>query len=479
MFDSLSEKLREIIGKTSGDELTQDNMQEAFREIRRALLDADVNLRVVKAFISNIKDKAEGEKIVEGVNPSQQLVKIVHDELVELLGHENKPLNFSGNPNLIMMLGLQGSGKTTSSAKLAVKLKKDGKNPLLVACDVYRPAAISQLQTLGKEIENEVFTIPDCTDVQRIVREAIDYAGQNGFNTLILDTAGRLQIDTDMMAELLLIDRIFKPSEKLLVIDSMTGQEAVNVAENFDAQLGLTGLVLTKLDGDTRGGSALSVVYCTGKPIKLTGTGEKLNALEDFYPERIATRILGMGDIVSLVERAQEVFDEKQAQELEEKMSKNNFSFNDFLKMQKQMQAFGSMGNMLGMLGINIGKDDRDKISHEGEKQFKRMEVFISSMTPEERSNPDILNTSRKKRIAKGCGMDLAEVNAFIKQFEQMRMMMKGMTDMKNMFGNFGGGMPDLSKMGNLGNMGGLGGFNGKLGKHAINKAMKMMRKFK
>ena len=479
MFDSLSEKLREIIGKTSGDELTQDNMQEAFREIRRALLDADVNLRVVKGFISNIKDKAEGEKIVEGVNPSQQLVKIVHDELVELLGHENKPLDFSGNPNLIMMLGLQGSGKTTSSAKLAVKLKKDGRNPLLVACDVYRPAAISQLQTLGKEIENEVFTIPDCTDVQRIVREAIDYAGQNGFNTLILDTAGRLQIDTDMMAELLLIDRIFKPSEKLLVIDSMTGQEAVNVAENFDAQLELTGLVLTKLDGDTRGGSALSVVYCTGKPIKLTGTGEKLNALEDFYPERIATRILGMGDIVSLVERAQEVFDEKQAQELEEKMSKNNFSFNDFMKMQKQMQAFGSMGNMLGMLGINIGKDDRDKISHEGEKQFKRMEVFISSMTPEERSNPDILNTSRKKRIAKGCGMDLAEVNAFIKQFEQMRMMMKGMTDMKNMFGNFGGGMPDLSKMGNLGNMGGLGGFNGKLGKHAINKAMKMMRKFK
>ena len=284
MFDSLSEKLREIIGKTCGGELTQDNMQEAFREIRRALLDADVNLRVVKAFISNIKDKAEGEKIVEGVNPSQQLVKIVHDELVELLGHENKPLNFSGNPNLIMMLGLQGSGKTTSSAKLAVKLKKEGRNPLLVACDVYRPAAVSQLQTLGKEIENEVFTIPDCTDVQRIVREAIDYAGQNGFNTLILDTAGRLQIDTDMMAELLLIDRIFKPSEKLLVIDSMTGQEAVNVAENFDAQLGLTGLVLTKLDGDTRGGSALSVVYCTGKPIKLTGTGEKLNALEDFYP---------------------------------------------------------------------------------------------------------------------------------------------------------------------------------------------------
>ena len=476
MFDSLSDKLRDIISKTSGKELTQDNMQEALREIRRALLDADVNLRVVKAFISSVRDKAEGEKVLEGVDPSQQLIKIVHDELVKLLGTENKPLDLSGNPSLIMMLGLQGSGKTTSSAKLAVKLKKEGKKPLLGACDVCRPAAVSQLQTLGKEIENEVFTIPDCCDVQRIVREAIEYASANGFDVLILDTAGRLQIDTEMMAELLLIDRIFHPNEKLLVIDSMTGQEAVNVAENFDAQLGLSGLIMTKLDGDSRGGATLSVVYCTGKPVKLTGTGEKLNALEDFYPERMATRILGMGDIVSLVERAQEVFDEKQALELEEKMSKNNFSYNDFLKMQKQMQAFGSMGNMLGMLGINIGKDDRDKISHEGEKQFKKMEVFISSMTPEERSNPDLINTSRKKRIAKGCGLDLAEINAYIKQFEQMRMMMKGMSDMKNMFGKFGGGMPDMSKMGNLG---GLGGFNGKLGKHAMNKAMKMMRRFK
>ena len=279
MFDSLSEKLQEIIGKTRDKELTAENMQEALREIRRALLDADVNLRVVKAFISSIKDKAEGEKVLEGINPSQQLIKIVHDELINLLGREQKPLNFSGEPNLIMMLGLQGSGKTTSSAKLAVKLKKEGRKPLLVACDIYRPAAIVQLQTLGKEIENEVFTIPDCKDVQQIVRGAIDYANQKGFNTLILDTAGRLQIDTDMMAELLLIDRIFHPAEKLLVIDAMTGQEAVNVAENFDAQLNLTGLVLTKLDGDSRGGSALSVVYCTGKPIKLTGTGEKLNAL--------------------------------------------------------------------------------------------------------------------------------------------------------------------------------------------------------
>lgn len=473
MFDNLSEKLQDIISKTRGKELTADNMQEALREIRRALLEADVNLRVVKSFISSIKDKAEGEKVLEGVNPSQQLIKIVHDELVNLLGKEQKPLDFSGNPNIIMMLGLQGSGKTTSSAKLAVKLKKEGRNPLLVACDVYRPAAISQLQTLGKDIDNEVFTIPDSKDVQQIVSGAIDYAKEKGFNTLILDTAGRLQIDTDMMAELLLIDRIFKPTEKLLVIDAMTGQEAVNVAENFDAQLRLTGLVLTKLDGDSRGGSALSVSYCTRKPIKLTGTGEKLDALEDFYPERMATRILGIGDIVSLVERAQEVFDEKQALELEEKMSKNNFSYNDFVKMQKQMQAFGSMGNVLGMLGLNIGKDDRDKITHEGEKQFKKMEVFISSMTPEERSNPDLMNTSRKKRIAKGCGMDFQEVNAFVKQFEQMRTMMKGMTDMKKMFSH---GMPDMSKLGNLG---GMGGFNPKLGKHAMNKAMKMMRKFK
>ena len=285
MFESLSDKLQDIIAKTSGQkELTQENMQDALREIRRALLEADVNLRVVKSFISNIKDKAEGEDVLRGINPSQQLVKIVHDELIEILGREAKPLDFSGHPNLIMMLGLQGSGKTTSSAKLAVKLKKEGRNPLLVACDVYRPAAITQLKTLGLEIGVEVFSEENTNNVQQIVQNAINYAKEKGFNTLILDTAGRLQINTDMMAELLLIDRVFHPNEKLLVVDSMTGQEAVNVAENFDAQLEITGLVLTKLDGDSRGGAALSIVHCTGKPIKLTGTGEKLNALEDFYP---------------------------------------------------------------------------------------------------------------------------------------------------------------------------------------------------
>ncbi|MEI3271373.1 MAG: signal recognition particle protein [Candidatus Gastranaerophilaceae bacterium] len=439
MFDNLSEKLQNIISKTRGQELTQDNMQEALREIRRALLEADVNLRVVKAFISSIKDKAEGENVLQGVDPSQQLIKIVHDELVELLGHEAKPLNLTGHPSLIMMLGLQGSGKTTSSAKLAVKLKKEGKNPLLVACDVYRPAAISQLQTLGQEIGCEVFTIPNSKDVQNIVQSAINYAKENGFNVIILDTAGRLQIDTEMMAELLIIDRVFQPQEKLLVIDAMTGQEAVHVAENFDAQIGLTGLVLTKLDGDSRGGSALSVVYCTNKPIKLTGTGEKLNALEDFYPERMATRILGMGDIVSLVERAQEVFDEKEALKMQEKMSKAEFSFNDFLNMQKQMKMFGSMDQILGMLpGVNLKQADREKISHASETEFKKIEVFIQSMTPEERDNPQLMNTSRKKRIAKGCGMDMHTINLYVKQFEQMRQMMGGMNKLQKMFGGFG-----------------------------------------
>ena len=444
MFDSLSDKLQDIIAKTAGQkELTQDNMQEALREIRRALLEADVNLRVVKAFISNIKDKAEGENVLQGVNPSQQLVKIVHDELIELLGKEVSPLDYSGRPNLIMMLGLQGSGKTTSSAKLAVKLKKENRNPLMVACDVYRPAAITQLTALGEQIGVEVYS-EDSKDVQAIIQNAINYANENGFNTLILDTAGRLQIDTEMMAELLLIDRIFHPAEKVRVVDSMTGQEAVNVAENFDAQLGVTGLVLTKLDGDSRGGAALSVVYCTHKPIKLTGTSEKLNALEDFYPERMATRILGMGDIVSLVERAQEVFDEKTAKEMEKKMAKAEFSFNDFLKMQSQMKMFGSMDQLLGMIpGLKMSKDDRQKISHEGEKQFKRIEVFIQSMTPEEREHPELMNSSRKKRISQGSGIPLHELNIFINQFEQMRKMMKGFSDVKKVIG----GNPNKAKL--------------------------------
>ncbi len=463
MFESLSDKLQDIIAKTSGQsELTQENMQDALREIRRALLEADVNLRVVKSFISSIKDRAEGEDVIRGVNPSQQLVKIVHDELVNLLGKDTSPLDFSGNPNLIMMLGLQGSGKTTSSAKLAIKLKKEGRNPLLAACDVYRPAAITQLKALGEQSGIEVYAEEDSKDVQSIVKNAINYAKEKGFNTIILDTAGRLQIDTEMMAELLLIDRIFKPAEKLLVIDSMTGQESVNVAENFDAQLEITGLVLTKLDGDSRGGAALSIAYCTGKPIKLTGTGEKLNALEDFYPQRMADRILGMGDIVSLVERAQEVFDEKTAKEMEKKMAKAEFSFNDFLKMQSQMKMFGSMDQLLGMIpGLKMSKDDRQMISHEGEKQFKRIEVFIQSMTPEEREHPELMNSSRKRRIAAGCGLPIHDINVYINQFEQMRKMMKGMSDFKKNMGSM------MGKMGQAG---------AKLTAHQM---MKNMRRFK
>lgn len=452
MFETLSDRLQEIIKKTSGNaQLTEDNMSDSLREIRRALLEADVNLKVVKAFISNIKTRAEGEEVLKGVNPAQQLVKIVNDELVAILGGQNTPLNLSNTPTIIMMLGLQGSGKTTSSAKLAVKLKKEGKNPLLVACDVYRPAAVKQLETLAQQTQTAFFSIENCTDVNKITQEALNYAKEHSHNVIILDTAGRLQIDTDMMAELMILDRMFNPQEKLLVIDAMTGQEAVNVAENFNEQLGITGVVLTKLDGDARGGAALSVVYCCQKPIKLTGMGEKLNALEDFHPERMAGRILGMGDIVSLVERAQEAIDVEQAKELEKKMKKAEFTYSDFLSMQKQMKMLGSIGDILGMLPIpGLKKDDRDMIANVGEKQLKRIEAFINSMTPEERDNPQIINSSRKKRIAKGCAMELTEINSFITQFEQMRMLMKGFSGMQaQMRGKKGkhGRMPNIPNM--------------------------------
>ncbi len=452
MFDNLSEKLQEIIKKASGNtSLTEENMSDALREVRRALLEADVSLKVVKIFMSNLKEKALGEDVLKGVNPSQQLIKIVHDELVNILGNENKPLILDGYPSLIMMLGLQGSGKTTSAAKLAIKLKKEGKNPLLVAADVYRPAAITQLKTLGEQTQTQVFTIDESKDVQKIVTEAIEYAKSNGYNVVIIDTAGRLQIDNEMMAELMLIDRAFHPQEKLLVIDSMLGQQAVSVAENFNTQLDITGIILTKLDGDSRGGAALSVVQAAGKPIKLTGTGEKLDALNDFHPSRMADRILGMGDIVSLVEKAQEVFDEKQAKEFEKKMAKAEFTYNDFLNMQKQMKMFGSIDNILGMLPIpGLNKDAKETIATEGEKQLKKIESFISSMTPSERANPQLINTSRKRRISTGCGLPLHEVNQIISQFDQMRQMMKGMNDIKQKVKkgklkipkNFGGRFP-------------------------------------
>ena len=443
MFDTLSEKLQEIIKKTSGNaQLTQDNMNDALREIRRSLLEADVNLKVVKAFITSIREKAEGENVLTSVSPAQQLIKIVNDELTEILGKDSSPINLDGHPATIMMLGLQGSGKTTTTAKLALKLKKSGKNPLMVGCDIHRPAAVNQLKTLGKQINIDVFSIEDCKDVVEIAQKSIIYAKNNGNNCVIFDTAGRLQIDTDMMAEIMILDKIIAPKEKLLVIDSMIGQEAVNVAQDFDAQIGITGVILTKLDGDSRGGAALSVVYCSQKPIKLVGMGEKLSELQDFHPDRMAQRILGMGDVVTLVEKAQEVFDEKQAKEFAKKMQKAEFSFNDFLKLQKQMKTFGSIGNLLSMIpGLNISKDDKDMISFEGEKQLKKIEVFISAMTPEERDNPKLLDASRKKRIAKGCGIDINTINQFVTQFEQMRKVMKGMSNFKK---NFKGGMPNL-----------------------------------
>ncbi len=443
MFDNLSEKLQEIISKTAGNStLTDDNIQDALREIRRSLLAADVSLNVVKSFISSIKDKVIGQEVVKSTNPSQTLIKIVNDELTALLGEKQAPLKLDTNPSIIMMLGLQGSGKTTSSAKLALKLKKEGKSPLLVALDVYRPAAILQLKTLANDNKLDFYSEENEKDVVKIAKNALNYAKEHNNTVLILDTAGRLQIDTDMMAELLLISHALNINEKLLVIDSMIGQAALEVALNFDEQLGLSGIILTKLDGDTKGGCALSIVHATKKPIKLIATGENITPLEDFHPDRMANRILGMGDIVSLVEKAQKNIDLKEAKALEEKMLKNEFSFEDFLKIQKQIKALGSFGGILSMLPLGISKNDTEKISHEGEKQFKKIEVFIQSMTPQERKNPNILNASRKKRIAKGAGMDINELNTFISQFETMRKMMKGLGGLKKTMKGKKGKMP-------------------------------------
>ena len=443
MFDSLSEKLREIIAKTSSSQtLTEENMQDALREIRRALLGADVSLNVVKSFISTIKDKAQGERVVESTNPSQTLVKIVNDELTNLLGREQSPLKLDTNPSIVMMLGLQGSGKTTSSAKLALKLKNEGKKPLLVALDVYRPAAIAQLKTLADDNNIDFYSLDNEKDVVKIAKSAFNFAKENNNTVLIFDTAGRLELDSDMMAELVLINHSFEINEKLLVVDSMIGQAAVDVALNFNEQIGIDGVILTKLDGDTKGGCALSIVHSTNKPIKLIAAGENIEPLEDFHPDRMANRILGMGDIVTLVERAQKNIDIKEARILEEKMLKAEFSFEDFLKIQKQIKALGSFGGILSMLPLGISKDDSDKITHQSEKQFKRIEVLIQSMTPEERKNPNLLNASRKKRIAAGAGADINELNAFLSQFEMMKKMMKGMGAFKNTMKSKKGKMP-------------------------------------
>ncbi len=434
MLDQLSERLQKAVGQWGRQkEMTDENMQDALREVRRALLEADVNLRVIKAFLSRVQDAAVGQDVLKSVDPGQQLVKIVHDELVQLLGGENKPLDLTGDPNIILMLGLQGSGKTTSAGKLAKKLKKEGRQVLLVAADVYRPAAITQLITLGKQVGVPVFAFdesnPDAKDVVAIAKAGVQYAKENQLNTVIIDTAGRLQVDTEMMAELLMVERLLSPQEKLLVIDAMTGQEAVNVAEAFNTQMALTGIVVTKLDGDSRGGAALSVVEVTQKPIKLIGVSEKLEGLEMFHPDRMATRILGMGDVLSLVERAQEAINKEEAEVLEQRLRKQQFSLDDFMKMQKQMKMLGGLDQILGMLPIpGITKEMREMVAHTGESQMKRVESIIMSMTPGERDQPDSINKSRQKRIAKGCGMPEEEVTKFLAQFEQMKMIMQMMT---------------------------------------------------
>ena len=432
MFEALSERLQNTVRNLSGKgKLTEDNITEALREVRRALLEADVSLKVVKAFILKIKDRAVGEEVLKSITPGHQLVKIVHDELINLLGGENVPLSTEGKPNTIMLFGLQGSGKTTTAAKLGLKLRKNGRNPVLVAADIYRPAAIKQLQALGKQINIPVYAEEESKDVRQIVTSAIQHAKDNGYNTVIVDTAGRLQIDTELMAELVILDRLFEPAEKLLVIDSMMGQESVNVAQTFDEQLGITGIIMTKLDGDARGGAALSVIHSTNKPVKFAGMGENPDALEPFYPERMAQRILGMGDVLSLVEKAQQSIDIDEAKELEKKMRTKEFSLEDFMKMQKQMKSIGSMDQILGMLPIpGISKSDKEKLADVGESQLKKTEAFINSMTPKERQHPEIINSNRKRRIAAGCGTPLHDLNRFLKEFENMKKMMRKMTGM-------------------------------------------------
>lgn len=427
MFESLSDRITNILRDAKGNnKLNEDNIQEAIREVRRALLEADVSLRVVKSFISSIKDRALGEEVLKSLSPSQQLIKVVYDELTSLMGSKNVPLNTNGKPNIIMLLGLQGSGKTTSCAKLAVNLRKSGRNPLIVAADIYRPAAIDQIKTLGKQVNIPVFSIDGSKDVQEIVNKAIENAKENGYNTLIIDTAGRLQIDSEMMAELVLVDRFYQPAEKLLVVDAMTGQESVNVAEAFNTQLDISGVILTKLDGDARGGAALSISQATGKPIKFISMGEKLEPLEAFHPERMAQRILGMGDVLSLIERASEAIDLEAAKDLEKKMMKNEFTLEDFLGLQKKMKMLGSLDQILGMLPIQgLSKADKEQLAFVGEQQFKKIEAVIYSMTPEERKNSSMLNSSRKTRIAKGSGVQVEDVSKFIKEFEHMQKAMK------------------------------------------------------
>lgn len=436
MFESLSERLESAFKNLKGQgRINELNIANTVKDIRRALVDADVNYKIAKEFTDKVKDKAVGEKVLLSVSPGQQMVKIVQDELADLMGGEASDFNISGNPAVILIAGLQGSGKTTFSGKLANFLKtKKGKSPLLVAADIYRPAAIDQLKVLGEQVKVDVYSEPENKDAVAIAQNAIKEARANNKNVVIIDTAGRLAIDEAMMTEVANIKAAVNPTEILFVVDSMTGQDAVNTAKAFNDRLNFSGVVLTKLDGDTRGGAALSIKYTVDKPIKFVSNGEKLDALDVFYPDRMAQRILGMGDITSLVERAQAQFDEEQAKKLEKKIRKNQFDFEDFLQQIQQIKKMGNMKDLLGMIP-GVGKQVKDLDIRDD--AFKGIEAIIQSMTPEERANPDLINPSRKNRIANGSGKKLEEVNAFLKQFEQMKQMMKMMSKMP-----MGGGMP-------------------------------------
>ena len=423
MFDRFSKKLEGALQVLKGHgRITDINVAETMKEIRRALLDADVNFKTAKEFTDRVKEKALGQKVLTTLNPGQLLVKIVKDELANLMGGKATGLDLNNKPAVVLMAGLQGSGKTTFSAKLAAHLKKNqSKKVLLVACDVYRPAARDQLQVLGSQIGVEVYNQPDSDDPVGIAKAAVSYAEKNGHQVVVVDTAGRLAVDEVLMDEISAIHKSVSPSETLFVVDAMTGQDAVNTAKVFHDRLYFDGVILTKLDGDARGGAALSIKSVVDKPIKFIGTGEKLDALDVFYPDRMAERILGMGDVVSLVERAQQAFDEEEAKKIQNKVKKNSFGFDDFLSQIKQVQKMGSMKDLIGMIpGANkISTDDID------EDAFKGIEVIIQSMTPKERSQPKLLNHSRKKRIALGSGTKVEDVNRLIKQFEQMQKMMK------------------------------------------------------
>ncbi|MFV9567436.1 signal recognition particle protein [Thermoanaerobacter mathranii] len=428
-FESLSERLQEIFKKLRGKgKLTEKDIKEAMREVKVALLEADVNFKVVKDFINSVTEKALGQEVMESLTPGQQVIKIVNDELIALMGSTQSRLNIGNKvPAVIMMVGLQGSGKTTACGKLANLLKKQGKNPLLVACDVVRPAAIKQLQVVGANVNVPVFTMGDKANPVDIAKASIDYARSHNSDVIVIDTAGRLHIDEELMEELVNIKRAVQPDEILLVVDAMTGQDAVNVASSFNERLDITGVVLTKLDGDTRGGAALSIKAVTQKPIKYIGTGEKLTDLEPFYPDRMASRILGMGDVLTLIEKAQAAIDEKKAQELGQKLLTKQFTLEDFLEQLQSLKNMGPLDQLLSMIpGMNKNMLKNVDIS---EKDLKRIEAIIQSMTKEERQNPSIINGSRKKRIAKGSGTTIQQVNSLLKQFEETKKMMKKFAD--------------------------------------------------